>query len=419
MKKTKMLEFVMAGALAFALFGCSLPTGGLSGNGGGNGGGGNSNNAADDQPITGSLSEDTTWPGRDANGESITYFINSTYSLKNGCDLVIQEGAIVKFGPTGGITVNKTESLTATGVIFTSAKDSRGRRINCAGDSEPSPGDWKQIKIYGGTGSFKNCEFSYGGNNCSTLYVVKNTTEGKAKVDACIFSYNDGTNSTSDNVNAALEFESSVDHDPDKTYVKNSTFKNNVWPLSLPADLKLDASNTFGTSNTDKNKFNYIHFNTTSIYSDVVWAKQDVPYFIVGSTIQVGQDTGKSGTLTIKAGENSSNPNIICFATTGIMINKLGKLDVEDNVTFRNSPESENTYFKGLYCATYREWHTPGVAGNSITRKVILLPSGSIKIINYSPTEDNYKTSDPNFDKRSAEIQHSNYYAVFEYDYTN
>ena len=46
-----MLEFVMAGALAFALFGCSLPTGGLSGNGGGNGNSGSGSGSGNESTV--------------------------------------------------------------------------------------------------------------------------------------------------------------------------------------------------------------------------------------------------------------------------------------------------------------------------------------------------------------------------------
>lgn len=51
MKKTKILKIALAGALAFALFGCSFPTGGLSGNGGGNGNSGSGSESGNESTV--------------------------------------------------------------------------------------------------------------------------------------------------------------------------------------------------------------------------------------------------------------------------------------------------------------------------------------------------------------------------------
>lgn len=425
MKKTKIFGALLVTVLAFALFSCSSPSGGdSSGSSGNNNGGGNAGtDTSDDQPIKGSFTEDTTWTGKDENGESITYYINSTLQLKSGCDLVIEEGAIVKFGPDGGITVNNTASLTAKGVIFTSSRDSRGRYIKEAGDVDPAPGNWKQIKIYGGTGDFKDCEFCYGGNGYSTLFIDKYTTLGKAKVDHCTFKYNYGSKKTAHSIDAALKFTSNVEYDEEQNFVRNCKFENNVWPLSIPADFTLDNSNIFGTSESDKNEYNYVQINSAAIKNTTVWYKQSIPYLYVGSsttsTINIGTDSGTSGKLIIKGGSDSENPNLICFATAGINVNKMGVLDVEDYVTFSNSPESATTPFTGIYCDTSRKYKQTGNPGISNCSKIILTESTKILMKNCLPTGDHYKPEDQYYYIYSNEIKNSNYYDLFVYDYTN
>ena len=94
MKKTILKVTLMTAFLSLLLSGC----GGIGGqkrptttNG----------NEDPDNVISGPLTTAETWAGKNDSGESITYYINSTYTIKDGGALTIQEGAIVKFGPKG------------------------------------------------------------------------------------------------------------------------------------------------------------------------------------------------------------------------------------------------------------------------------------------------------------------------------
>ena len=126
-----------------------------------------------DDAITGNITTKVTWDGKDTDGNPLTYYINSTIYIKDGGNLTITDGAIVKFGPRGVVYVNTTGAIEATGVKFTSYRDPEGRKISVAPDDTPAMGDWQQIDIKGGTGKFTSCKFYYGGKDeCSTLVVT-------------------------------------------------------------------------------------------------------------------------------------------------------------------------------------------------------------------------------------------------------
>lgn len=426
MKKTKFVGALLVTVLAFALFSCSSPSGGdnsgsgsgsgsESGSGSGSGGGSSSNHTEEDQPISGPLTTVETWTGKNEAGESITYYINSSYTIKDGGSLTIEDGAIVKLGPNGCIVVNNTGAINATGTIFTSYRDPSGKKIIAAGDTEPAPGDWKYIKIYGGTGKFEGCSFKYGGNGNSTLYACKYTTKGKLRVNNCTFAYNTGSKKVANDIDAALKYDDALDYNEQDNCVTNTVFKNNVWALSIPAHFTLDASNTFGTSAEEKNEYNYVHINSCSIKTEAVWHKQNVPYLYVGvNRINLNGSSSGNGKLTIKGGEDAEHPNTICFATVGLGIDKGGELNVEDNVLFRNSPETEGTKFKGLYCDTSRKYYISSSSSITITQ-IILLPSTKIRIENYEPSETKYTSAHEYFDGYSAEIKNVNNYDTFKY----
>jgi hypothetical protein len=336
-----------------------------------------------DDEIKGPLTTVTTWKGLDNDGNPITYYINSTYIIDHGGDLTIETGAIIKFGPNGLIRVNSMGSLKATGAIFTSYRDPRGKILSVAGNTAPAPGDWKQIHINGGTSTFINCEFSYGGNGGSTLYVDKNGTFGKARIDRCLFSYNDGSPAALTTVHAALHYDNNVDYDAITNSVTNSVFYNNVWPLSIPATFSLDRSNRFGLDDGVKNTYNFVHINSTSIKQNVEWNKQDVPYIYLSSLVLSIHANGK---LTIKGGDDANSQAIICFATKGMYIYKGGELDLSGHVKFTNSPISANTMYNGLYCAKDYHYKDPSVSVST----VLLTSNGSFIVENYEPTSTAY-----------------------------
>lgn len=397
-----MLEFIMAGALAFALFSCSFPGGSSSGL---NNGSGADDHTAEDQPISGPLTVAETWAGKDENDESITYYINSTYTIKDGGALTLESGAIVKFGPNGGIKVLDTGSLVANNVIFTSYRDSRGRKIIAAGESSPEAGDWKQIYIYGGTSKFTNCEFAYGGNGLHTLQVAKNTNKGKARVDNCLFKNNSGTAAVNYSIKAALFYDDAVDYDADKNCVTNTRFEGNVWPLSIPAFFSLKDTNTFVN-----NTYNYVHINYNHIKIATVWENVGVPYIYLYSSYPLNIDS--AGSLTIVGGEDESKANKICISTHSMEINKGGKLILSDYVTFTNSPESSGTDFKGIYCDKDYKFDTNANGSYDLTVSKVLLVENpakpNIKIENCAPTASYYIDTNTKYQYYIEKIQDEN-----------
>ena len=364
--------------------------------------GGNDTNP--DNAIAGPIKTAETWEGKDDSGESITYYINSTLYIKDGGALKIEDGAIVKFGPNGGITVNNTGSLEANGAVFTSYRDDRGRTISIAGTTEPAKGDWNQIKIYGGTSKFTNCEFSYGGNGKHTLEVLKNTSKGKARVDNCLFKFNSGTTAVNNTVKAALYYDDQVDYDAQTNCVTNTRFEGNVWPLSLPAFFSVKSSNTFVN-----NTYNYVLINYNHVSADTVWEYVGVPYLYVYSYVLYIDNSAK---LTIVGSKDKDTPNMICIATKSLEIKEGGTLNLSDYITFSNSPESPGTTFEGLYCAKDYKFDTNDVSGyDTIVSKVLLIENPekpNYKIENCSPTGSNYLSTSAKYQYFIEEIKDKN-----------
>lgn len=356
MKKTKLGEIMLASMLSFALFSCEPPSEEI-------GGSGNNNQTSADKPIEGTLTVAETWPGKDENEKPVTYYINSTYYVQNGGALTISEGAIVKFGPKGGITVNGGGSLVATKAVFTSSKDSRGRKILEAGDANPSAGDWKSLNISGGHAEFYECEIAYGGNGVNTINVKKNTSLPTCKIDGCLIRYNSGSESVANSVKAAVYYDKTVTYSSDNA-VTNTTFENNVWPISLPPFFDVSGTNHFGTGEK-ANTYNLIHFYDEDITRDAVWEHQEVPYLYAASTnpLYVGY-ASNSGSLTIKGG-TEGNPTVVEFFQKGINVYKnSGTLYLENYIHFTNCQYTPNTKYPGLHCAKEIIWHDYYTSGS-------------------------------------------------------
>ena len=324
-----------------------------------------------DEEITENITTSVTWDGKDAEGKSLTYYINKDLYIKDGGHLTITDGAIVKFGPNGRFIVDTTGAITATGTKFTSYKDPDGRKISAAPDANPAMGDWKQIDIKGGTGKFTSCKFYYGGKGeISTLAVTQST--GKARVDQCEFRYCDGTHATRNDIRAALRYSDEVTYNAETNCVTNSVFKNNKWPLAMPAYFTLDGSNRFGTTAEDKNEYNYVHINSIYVKINATWAKQDVPYLYASANNEININQG--GNLTIQGSEEEDDPTVVCFASYGMLIKQGGVLKVPGYVTFRNSPESESTPFKGIFI----------YAGGD---RKLLIQNGNVKMVNWQAAD--------------------------------
>ena len=327
----------------------------------------------DDQEFTADITTAVTWDGKDSSGNPLTYYINSQVDIKNGGHLTITEGAIVKFGPNGMFYVSVNGAITATGAKFTSYKDPDGRTISAAPDANPAMGDWKQITIKGGTGKFTSCKFYYGGKGeCSTLAVSDST--GKARVDKCEFRYCDGTHAaTPSDARAALRYTKDVTYNSETNCVTNSVFKNNKWPLAIPSFFTLDNSNTFGTTDEEKNEYNLVFINSNEIKITASWSKQNIPYLYAGSNYIAIKN---GGILTIQGSSDANDPTMVCFATDGFQIQQGGQLNLSGNITFTNRPGSD-TPFNGIFCRA--------VNNNGSSFYNYLTSSGTFIITNVKP----------------------------------
>ncbi len=114
-------------------------------------------------PVT-ELNGLVTWPGDQVQ------WVHDAVTVKTGSTLIIEAGAMVKFGPYEGIILEPGASLVTEGtvaqpVIFTSEKDDRrGGDTNGDGDSTtPAAGDWRWIHVNGATATFDHTEIRYGG----------------------------------------------------------------------------------------------------------------------------------------------------------------------------------------------------------------------------------------------------------------
>ena len=293
--------------------------------------------------------------------------------------MIIQEGAIVKFGAGAGMTVGIGGTLEATGAIFTSAKDTRGRKIKSAGQDEPKPADWENIYINGGYATLTNCEVSFGGSNCSAVYVNKNGSSfGSCKINGCKFTYNSGTNSVSSTVQAAVKYDSTLNYSSDNA-VTNTTFENNTWPISLPVFFDVSGTNHFGTG--DKaNKFNLIHMFYDDITGNVNLAHTEVPYlFATGNTLDIGFNS-KNGNLTIQGG-TAENPTVVQFYKKGFEVNTTGVLNVGEYTNFTNCSYTSNQKYSGIKCYKKGIPYT-GANGSSqtYTGDVLLLSNDEIHV---------------------------------------
>ena len=416
MKKSKFLLAVFSALIVLSFTACPKPTDEPSNK--------SSSQTAKDDAVKGPLTTEVTWPGKDDAGNPITYFINETYLIKDGGSLTIEEGAIVKFGESGGIRVNN-QTITANGVVFTSWRDPRGRKINTAGTADPAPGDWKQIYIYGGVAKFTNCEFSYGGSSDSTVEVVKssNSILGKARIDSCSFKNNNGSKSIPDRdygVKAALKYGSSCVYDKDNNCVTNTSFENNVWPVSMPADFYISGTNTFSN-----NEYEFVYINSYAIKAATTWDYISIPYLFSDNN---KMHINANATLTINGGnkegvDKSTLVTTVCFVDGGLYINENGTLKVNDYVKFTNNPKNSEREFTGIECYTYRKWSSSGSAQN---REVKLLSNSSINpddenyfnvTIEHFQETGNYASTAANAEHYRRPIQQTNNYDAFYYKY--
>lgn len=257
-----------------------------------------------------------------------TVYLNHEVYITDGVTVTCTDSTF-KFGPKGSLTVKAGATLIATQTVFTSVNDDENGSIIKTSSGTPNPDDWIGVIVDGGTAEFLKCTFMYGGKeykslgHYSVLYSKKDSgsnkgPKGKMKIEECTFAYNGGK---SDEVNgtAAVTFgQNAAPYDATDNYVKNSTFKNNLWPLSIPTDFSMpDSSNVF-----EDNKYQGIyveydnertigHNATSTTPALTTWAYQTVPYCYMheGYDLKINAN----GTLYIKGGNSSASTEILVY----------------------------------------------------------------------------------------------------------
>jgi hypothetical protein len=230
-------------------------------------------------PVMSNIDAYTTWQG-----EAVYLISKSDFQVNN--TLLIEPGAIVKFHPTAGraLALGPNGKIVAEGteeqpIIFTSfLDDSHGGDTNKDGDATlPAMADWDDIDLNGTKGSqFRYCQFLYGGGGegASTLAL---SAGAEATISHCSFSYNNGlANGTYYGaLNAGVAGRN--------TSIQYNTFFKNTVPLTIPATISLDRSNSFynpcnlGQGNT----YNGVFVNPTAdITATVTWGETEVAYVI-------------------------------------------------------------------------------------------------------------------------------------------
>ncbi len=284
--------------------------------------------------------------------EGTTVYINHEVYITDGATLTCN-GAIFKFGPDGRLIVKADGKLIASLTTFTSCNDdSIGAKLKKSNGS-PAANDWYGIVVDGGTAEFTECEFKYGGKKISkyayrsVLYSyedtrINNGEKGKMKIESCLFENNGGKDSAVDGTAAVTFGENAAPYNSENNYIKNCTFKNNLWPLSIPTDFSMpDSTNKF-----EDNKYQGIyveydnerkigHNATEENPENTFWTYQSVPYCYMHESYNL--EIKENGTLKIKGGETKENPTKILFNSAELTIYSdtgSGTLSLDKNITF-------------------------------------------------------------------------------------
>jgi hypothetical protein len=239
--------------------------------------------------VSDDITEPTTW-----SGDNI--YIIKKYDFYVDADLTIMPGAIIKFTDIGAnLTIGSGGSITANGeasnpIVFTAyADDSKGGDSNDDGSSSASAGAWGQIDVNGETANFNHCEFYYGGlGNGVTLNFPSNAN---GTVSNCLFKHNSGGPEGNFFYGVVHADGASSDF-----VINNTTFENNTLPLTINADISMDASNSF-VNNTYEGIFVSGAVNGTT-----TWEETEVAFVYTGLNFQIndGQKLNLATGVVIK-----------------------------------------------------------------------------------------------------------------------
>lgn len=316
------------------------------------------NKSADKEFFTGDIKTTQTIEA------GTTVYINHEVEITDGATLTC-EGAIFKFGPDGRLIVKADGKLIASFTTFTSCNDESIGTTLKSSRGTPAANDWYGIVVDGGTAEFTGCKFKYGGKKISkyayssVLFSYKDTgsnkgEKGKMIIESCIFENNGGKDSAVEGTAAVTFGENAAPYDSENNYIKNCTFRNNLWPLSIPTDFSMpDSTNKF-----EDNKYQGIfvefdnerkigHNATEENPALTVWAYQSVPYCYMHESYNF--EIKGFGTLKIEGGKTAKNPTKVLVYAKRIMLytdTERAVLDLDKNIVF-DAYNSSSTW-KGI-----------------------------------------------------------------------
>ena len=233
------------------------------------------------------------------NIDTITYWNRATVYIIRKTDfkinntLFIQAGAIIKFDPKSGrsieITTNgniSAQGTIANPIIFTSLYDDQyGKDSNADKNAtQPEANNWNYIHIGGKAVSiFTYCSFLYGGGG-EMPHTIAFTDSSSAAFTNCKFAFNNGGN-----IETGMGVLDASNASP-STDIKYSTFYNNNLPICINTSISIDGSNIFHNpkDSTQTNKYNAIHINTQyPATQKTSWTEKEVPFVVSGSVLTI------------------------------------------------------------------------------------------------------------------------------------
>ena len=218
--------------------------------------------------------------------------------------LTIGEGVILKFNETH-LSINGI--LDAVGseenpIIFTSYKDDRyGGDSNGDGNfTSPAPEDWEYLKI-NGSAKIEYSRFYFGGRSWEDATLI---IDGTTNLENSTFAFNNGVNY------GTLDARSGAT-------IKNNIFYGNTKPMRLNVLLSIDDSNIFHNPNNpaEKNRFQGIFINGSSMVSNVTWEETEVAFVISSTNFYVRENHN----LTL-------GDNVVLKFTSGSTLNHYNNL---------------------------------------------------------------------------------------------
>ena len=249
-------------------------------------------------PSSNTIAHDTEWASQSV--PLLLLSINST-TVKNGSSLTIAENNIIRLNKA---SLNVSGSLTASNVTFSSFNDETG--------------GWNGITVSGSgaNATLTECLFTKAGSSAVSV-----KTNAKAIVQNCIFADNTGEDANTSSGTPALTWSNSAAvFDESDNYFTQCTFRNNIWPVSVPAGFSIDSTNTF--ENTNKyNSVMLTYAGSSGITHDTTYASITVPYsYLASSNISIANGStvtiAENNIMKINARNITVKGNIIAASTT-------------------------------------------------------------------------------------------------------